>query len=360
MNDATNDATNEFRTILEDQVNRLFSDMVTKDLQETAETGEWPAALWQAIEENGLPGILVPEEAGGSGAGWADAQVVIRAAGRYRAPVPLAETILASWLLAGAGLEVPPGPLTVAPSQAGDVLSLRHDGDTWRLSGAAARVPWGARADHVVAVAGLDGEAHVALVANGAYEASPETNVAAEPRDSLRFDDAAVAAAPAAPGLGYDAAFRYGALLRSVQMAGALEFLLSESVQYAKDRVQFGRTISKFQAVQQELARLAGQLAAASAAAEAACVAADKGDAAFEIAVAKIRAGEAATQGTSIAHQTHGAIGFTYEHALHFATRRLWSWRAEFGSEKYWAEKLGRELAGRGGDALWPFLTERG
>ena len=54
-----------------------------------------------------------------------------------------------------------------------------------------------------------------------------------------------------------------------------------------------------------------------------------------------------------------GAVysGFTYEHSLHFATRRLWSWRAEFGSESYWAGELGRRVTSRGADALWPDLT---
>jgi acyl-CoA dehydrogenase len=77
------------------------------------------------------------------------------------------------------------------------------------------------------------------------------------------------------------------------------------------------------------------------------------------VAVAKVRAGEAAGVGAGIAHQTHGAIGFTYEHSLHFATRRLWSWRAEFGSESAWARELGRAVAARGADALWSDLTAR-
>ncbi|MDP7547849.1 MAG: acyl-CoA dehydrogenase family protein, partial [Alphaproteobacteria bacterium] len=129
----------------------------------------------------------------------------------------------------------------------------------------------------------------------------------------------------------------------------------------ANDRTQFGKPIGKFQAVQQELARMAGEAAAAGAAVEAASRAADRVGckAGFEMAVAKIRASEAASIVASIAHQTHGAMGHSYEHALHFATRRLWSWRAEFGSETYWSETLGRSLASHGGAALWPYLVER-
>ena len=64
--------------------------------------------------------------------------------------------------------------------------------------------------------------------------------------------------------------------------------------------------------------------------------------------------------GAGIAHQVHGAIGFTYEHALHFVTRRLWSWRTEFGAESLWAERIGRRAASRGAAALWSDLTARG
>jgi acyl-CoA dehydrogenase len=142
-------------------------------------------------------------------------------------------------------------------------------------------------------------------------------------------------------------------------MAGALDWCLEQSVRYATERKQFGRPIGNFQVIQQNLAVLAGHVAASGIAAESAFRAADRGHARFEVAVAKIRVGEAAGVGAGIAHQTHGAIGFTYEHALHFATRRLWSWRAEFGSESAWARELGHAVAARGADALWADLTAR-
>jgi acyl-CoA dehydrogenase len=151
----------------------------------------------------------------------------------------------------------------------------------------------------------------------------------------------------------------HGALARSCQMAGALDYLAAQSVQYANERTQFGKPIGKFQAIQQQLAVLSTQAAAASIAAAHGCAAADKGDAAFEIAVAKVRADDASSEATLIAHQVHGAIGFTYEHGLHFATRRLWAWRAEFGSGAEWADWLGRETLARGADELWPFVTAR-
>jgi acyl-CoA dehydrogenase len=124
--------------------------------------------------------------------------------------------------------------------------------------------------------------------------------------------------------------------------------------------VQFGKPISKFQAIQHLMAQLAAETAAASAAVdmavEASVVAPDR----FAVAVAKARAGEAAGRGSAIAHQAFGAMGFTREHQLQYATRRLWAWRDEFGSEAYWQAELGRTIAAKGADRLWATLTEKG
>jgi acyl-CoA dehydrogenase len=185
--------------------------------------------------------------------------------------------------------------------------------------------------------------------------------MAREPRDTLGFEEVKVVASAPHP-LGPDAVEKYGAMLRAAQMAGALEYLLAQSVAYANERPQFGRPIGKFQAIQQQLAGLACETAAARTAAENAFRVAGLGgnaDPGFEIAAAKVRAGEAATAGPSIAHQVHGAIGFTYEHNLHFATRRLWSWRAEYGTAQRWARVLGRQALERGGENLWADVTAR-
>jgi len=141
-----------------------------------------------------------------------------------------------------------------------------------------------------------------------------------------------------------------------------LQSLLDISVGYAQERVAFGRPIAKFQAIQHDLARLAGEVAAATAAAGSAAVAIEDakafGEAVFlEAASAKIRAGEAANDGALIAHQVHGAIGFTQEHVLHRFTHRLWSWRDDFGGEAAWAVRLGEAICAGGADALWPTIT---
>jgi len=355
---------NELQTILTETCTRLFTDHVTTAVLEAAEKGEWPAALWQALEENGLTLPQVPEARGGAGGSWDDAFVVLMAAGRFAAPVPLAETMLAGSILAEAGLDAPLGPMTVAPVHIDEGLSLARQGSGWTLSGRATRVPWGARAEHVVVVADASGSPMIALVAGGHAKTEADASLAREPRDTLTWSGAPVAAAAPLRGrLGRQPVWAGGALVRSAQMAGGLEFLLAQSVRYVTERKQFGRPLAAFQAIQQNLALLAGHTAAAGMAAQQAFHAVERtgerGDASFEIAVAKVRTGEASGLGAGIAHQAHGAIGFTYEHSLHFVTRRLWSWRAEFGAESHWSVALGRQVAARGAEALWPHMASR-
>ena len=77
----------------------------------------------------------------------------------------------------------------------------------------------------------------------------------------------------------------------------------------------------------------------------------------LEVASAKIRVGEAVTEGAAIAHQVHGAMGFTREYSLHQSTRRLWAWRDDFGAESVWAMRLGEAAIAGGAGDLWPALT---
>lgn len=350
---------NEQKEILQESVTRLFGDLVTRDCLIAAEEGTFPDALWTALEENGLTLALTPEDQGGVGASWDDTFVIIHASGQFAAPVPLAETILAQWLLAKARIAAPEGPLTVAHRAQTEDLAATRDGNGWQVTGKIGAVPWGRHASHIVALAGVSGRQHLVLIPTAGAAIETDQNIAREPRDTLRFDAASAQVAADAETTDGDIVGLYGAMMRSAQMAGACEKTLAEAVQYAQDRVQFGRPIGKFQAVQHQLAALAAKSAQATMAASSAFRAADRRSPHFEVACAKIVAGEAAQLAAAVTHQVHGAIGFTYEHSLHFATRRLWSWRPEFGSENRWAEELGRRTAARGAAALWTDLTER-
>ena len=300
--------------------------------------GAWPERLWQGFTETGLAQAALPEEAGG--AGLAAGLAVLRAAGRHAAPIPVAETTVGALLCHAAGKEVPAGPLTVyAPS------TEPRDSD----SAALPRVPW-ARFASVVVIASSSGR--MALYRPiGVVEGA---NLAGEPRDDVTQGQPLSTAD--APSRAVDACAMM-ALARAAQLRGAMEQVLALCLRYAQEREQFGRPLARFQTIQHHLAALAGEAAASGAAVDAAAQAGTI----FAFAAAKARTSQAAGEVARLAHQVHGAMGYTAEHDLHHWTKRLWAWRDEFGNEAHWWAELGDVLAGQGGgDALWPALVAAG
>jgi acyl-CoA dehydrogenase len=366
-----------------DTTRRILTDLADPQTINKAGDG-WKAPAWAALEEAGLTLAWVPENLGGAGAEMADGFAVLRQAGRFAAAVPLAETLLAGWLLSCAGIAAPRGAMTCGPARGGDRLSLAGNGT---LSGALRAVPFAKGAEHLAVVARRDnGGVAVALVDASQLRIAEGTSIGGDPLNGVTLAGVRPGVVKEAPtGLDEHALLLMGAAVRAMQMAGALEAILDLAVAYANERVAFERPIAKFQAVQHNLARLAGEVAAAIAAAGSAADAIanaspgfpppltpprkgegdlsskGEGDLAvfLEVASAKIRVGEAATVGAGIAHQVLGAIGFTQEHILHRYTRRLWAWRDDFGNESAWAVKLGQLVAAKGPDGLWPMLAER-
>jgi acyl-CoA dehydrogenase len=336
-----------------------MSASVNTELQELAEsvfgdvasagTG-FDARLWRTLEDTGLARLTLPAEAGGSEGAFQDAAVVLAAAGAHAARVPLVETdLLAGWLLYAAGVPLPDGPLTAVAG------ALEVDGTTVR--GELRRVPWARAAAAVAVLAGT----HVVLLGPDAITLTEGANLAEEPRDTVTVDGPAAAIVPAPDGAAAELRLR-AALGRAQLLAGAARGALAATVRHAGERVQFGRPIGRFQAVQQQLALAAGEVAAASAAAAAAAGAADAdGFAApstrVAVAAAKSRTGEAAGAVARIAHQVHGAIGFTREHDLRLWTTRLWAWREEDGSDAEWNRDLGATALAAGPAGLWPLIT---
>jgi acyl-CoA dehydrogenase len=348
-------AASDERALLAETVSRLFGDAFVR-LAPQPERPAFDAELWSQVEELGLPALLVPEDAGGAGGSIEDALPIARELGRFAVSLPLAESLLAHEALAAAGLDRPAGPLTLALDVApGAAL----DAERGLLRGTLRGVPYGAEAAGVVAVLASAAGPRLALL-NPAHasDCARAANLAEEPRATLRFVDARAASAPAAP----DAAqrlFERAALLRTGQLAGALAAALARTLAHATGRVQFGKPIGQFQAVQQLVARMGSEAAAVECAVGAAFRAARHGAASFEIACAKLRANLAADFCAAGAHQVHGAIGFTREQDLRLFTQRLLAWRAELGNDRHWAERLGAASAARGADAFWRDLTAR-
>jgi acyl-CoA dehydrogenase len=336
------------RELFDSTVQRLFGDIATPEATLAIAPGAWPASQWAAIEESGFSIASAPEDLGGTGSSWDDLYVVVRACGRFAVPAPLPEALLANWLLGRAGLAAVDGALTF-----GALSSLAIEGG--RASGELVEVPWGRHAFHVVALAGST----VVLLRTGdASTPSLRLNIANEPRDTLHFANAEiVASAPLPSGMPADVLLLGGAMLRSAQIAGALQAVLEMTVRYAGERSQFGRPIAGFQAIQHKLAVLAEQTACAMVASEAAFAESGQQLARMRVMAAKVCASEAAGIAAETAHAVHGAIGITREHALHLLTQRLWSWRSEFGSATHWAQELGRQACKGGAALYWPTIT---
>ncbi len=312
------------RKLLLESAERIFADHCDKERLESAEGGAFPEKLWGQIEENGLHMLAMPE----SGAELGDAFALVQLGGRHAAPIPLLEVTLANRWTGDAGRFVSLG-----------VVSGERIVD----------IAWGRRADAAI---GIEPGGEALLVEVDA-DIEHRVNPSGEARDSIEIRQPRTLDIE-------DPAWELFALGRTAAIAGCLGRVLELSVQYVNERQQFGRPLAKFQAIQHSLAIMAAEVAAASRAAGSAIDmlgTANPERFALEVGVAKARVGEACGIVAPIAHQVHGAIGFTHEHQLHHFTRRLWSWRDEAGSERYWQERVGRHVAGLGAERLWEFVT---
>jgi acyl-CoA dehydrogenase len=306
--------------------------------------GGFDAPLWAEVEAAGLDRLLLPEEQGGAGDAYGEAVAVMMAFGGAGAALPLADTIVANWCLARAGLEPKDGPKAL----------LCHPDVSFDGSGLTGVGYWLPATKGGVVV---DGNGEGAIVApigmpDGRY------GEAASGEPLLWIDRVPIPAdLHETAGLAEGRAAALAATLEAAAIVGALDRLCALSIDYANTRKQFGRPIAKFQAVQGLVARLASEAAAARAAVEHAAMALRGPGAQFWAGVAKARASEAAGRACACAHQIHGAIGFTREYELHRHTRRLWTWRERRGNERYWNERIGRAAIERGAGGLWPGIV---
>lgn len=297
---------------------------------------------WRHLEDAGLTRLVSADDSGG---GPVESAVVLRALARHAVTVPVAETdLLAGWLGATAGVAVAPsGPLTVAFGGA--------ETSGGKVTATIPAVPYAATATEVV-LALRDGERLLVAVCDPAELSITKGHNGGEPRDTVIVEKAAsdfAAVDGAVPEL-----LHRGAWARCVQIIGALDAAVEFSVAHTREREQFGRPLSAFQAVQHALAAMAGEVERARAATNLAVAAvADHGfaspEAEYAVTVAKVTLGQVVPAVVTSAHQLHGAIGVTIEHRLWLATMRARSWIEEFGDTAHYARRLGR-LALSGAD----------
>jgi acyl-CoA dehydrogenase len=313
-----------------DAVRQLLADQCTpqhvRDI-EAAATAKSVAPLWRHLEDAGFADALVPETAGGAGLGLADIYPVLELCGQYALPLPLGDTLLARALLARQGVTRPAGSIALAPH-----ATLTRQGLQ------AGHVYHGAVADWVLAQQGKE----CRLLATSAANRAP----------AVFCLDAAMgwslSAWQAAPRIDLETDLRtLQACVLAAQLAGALLAVFKRTLQYANERIQFGKPIGKLQAIQHQLSVISEHAFAARMAARIGCHCADVLPQPLRVAVAKARTSEAAVEVAALAHAIHGAIGFTAEFDLQLYTRRLHAWRQAAGSESYWHDVAGAMLLDR-------------
>jgi len=303
---------------------------------------------WDALVKRGY--LFVPADPSEGGT-LAEALAVLEECGRHAVRGPVAEHgILAGWVLERSGLSVPDGPLTF--SAAPDVRWERG-----RLSGTVPRVPWAQDVSRIVLLVNSPDGPVVAPIDPQGLAIEAGSNLASERRDTISLDDVAVIEQAPAPAL--DELEARAALTRAALICGAAARAVGLTLDYTRERHQFGRPVGRFQAVQAHMVRAAQQVRAAQVATRSAALAMTFAPERHQVeaAVAKIVASHAAGVVAGATHQATGAMGMTKEYELGHLTLRLWSWRDECGSEAAWSRRLGERVVAGGAEAYWPLIA---
>ncbi|GAA0688462.1 acyl-CoA dehydrogenase family protein [Marinobacterium maritimum] len=347
-----------------DTATRLFTDHCEAEVVNKAESGEVPDSLLKSIIETGLPLAWVSEEAGGVGGSLALGFGLIRLSAAFALPAPLAETMVANQLLAQAGLEV--AVSWAAPIFDASALPRLHGN---HVSGIVEEAP-GVAEEAVLVVPVAEGDTiRIAVIDPEAVILEPRESLAGEPRTRVTLDTVVprVLSEPVA-GMTEAGLRQFFALVRASQIAGALEKINDLTVAYVQERQQFGRPLGKFQAIQHKVADIAGESALASAAVEQAVRTLSAQKAPFSgaaetglaVATAKVVTSTASGLVARIAHQSHGAMGFSFEYPLQQYSRRILGWRDEYGTEFYWGEWIAQVVAGEirdAGSTAWELVS---
>jgi acyl-CoA dehydrogenase len=325
--------------VISESFERLLQEICTpKTVREIEREGigESSAVLWQKLDESGFVDALVPEAKGGSGLTLAGVHGLLENCGRHALPLPLGETMIARALLAATGYPVPSGPIALgcAVQEGSDLIC--------RLT------PYARTADFALLAIN---DKLVLFPCVSARRALLAPNAGA---GELRWPAAMLRSALDMPA-GASMLHAQASVL-AAQIAGALSQVLSMTLGYANERVQFGKPIGKFQAVQHQIAVMAEHTAMARMAARIGNDSPSHLPDKRRAAIAKSVTSEAAASVASLGHALHGAIGMTEEYDLQLYTRRLHEWRLCAGTESYWNRELGATLVQARDNSMLDFV----
>jgi alkylation response protein AidB-like acyl-CoA dehydrogenase len=369
MNFAFSEEQEELRRITRQFLEAKSPESEVRRLMETTE-GYDPAVWSQMANELGLQSLIIPEEYGGQGFSYVELTVVLEEMGRALLCAPyFSSVVLAANALIHSGddtarKDLLPGIAsgeTIATvaftepngrwDESGIEATARRDGDGWRLDGTKMFVLDGHLADLVIVAARGDAGVSLFRVAGDA-EGLTRTPLSTmdQTRKQAKLELAGVPATlVGAEGQGWEVMGRVldlAAVALAAEQVGGAQLVLEMAVQYAKDRVQFGRPIGSFQAIKHKCADMLLEVESAkSAAYYASWCAAELNDELPEVAcLAKAYCSEAYFHAAAENIQIHGGIGFTWEHPAHLYFKRAKSSELLFGDPTYHRELLAQRL----------------
>ena len=343
-------------------------DTYVREMEED-ERGYTPE-MWQKVAEQGWLGLIIPEEYGGVGLSYLDLSVLLEETGRALLPGPFFSTVVMGGMaIMDAGSEeqkqgllpqISEGQLIVTlaltePSARWDAegveMTATQSGDGWTLNGVKLFVPNAHVSDtYVVAARTGEGERDVTLFlvprgTDGVNHTLLKT-IASDRQSELVFENASV---PASAVLGevnggwdtIEKVLAWGAIGKCAEMVGGAEQVLDMTVEYAKQRTQFGRPIGSFQAIQHHCANMATDVEGSRYITYQAAWRLSEGeDATQEVAMAKAWVSDAYRRICALGHQCHGAIGFTKEHNMQLYSRRAKAAELAFGDTDFHLETV--------------------
>jgi alkylation response protein AidB-like acyl-CoA dehydrogenase len=313
-----------------ERLRQLQSDGVADDL------------LWSRLAAGGWLSLPLPESRGGGGATLMDVAVAVEEIARAAAVVPVAETYACAVAVSNYGTEEAAGliaaglgdgsvSLTAAVIDGAGGAAIVVDG---RLSGLKKFVDYGQTCSHHLVVASEHGQEGVYLVAAGSAGVSSEplSTIGQTPQANVRYESAAALRA-GGPECAAELS-RLATMFCSAQLLAYADVALGMTVDYVRNRVQFGRPLGAFQAVQHHCADMATALESARFLIYETIWKLQHGEArAEDLAMAKAIASRTGVFVTMQAHQLHGGMGVTDEYPLQFYSRRAKERSVAWGSE---------------------------
>lgn len=326
-------------------------------------------ALWEGLVQSGAFSMLVPEEHGGMGLTFVDLVLVLEEYGRALVPGPVAETIICTDIVARFGTDeqkekllplLAEGKLKIVPAiaevdaghnPAGIALSAVSSGSEWSVSGCKVLVPHAATADLIMLVArfGEGGPLGVVLIENNRQGVSLREHSTLDLSNryhELDLDNVAVTRTDIVGGEPSDAMaarlLDVSSAVAAIMMTGIAGKVLDDTVEYVKQRTQFGKPIGSFQAIKHRCADMAVTIDASRSAAYYAgwALAEDAPDRTRAVSMAKSYSGDASRFVCNESVQLHGGMGFTWELGLHFYLRRAKVLEYSYGDAAYHRDRL--------------------